>query len=1119
MQVSDSYIGLIDKVNAFIKKYYLNNLLRGLIFLGAGIFSAYITITLLEYFGNFNTVFRTVLFYAFILLNLTLLFWLVIPSLFAYFNLGKTLTHDEAAEIIGQHFGEIKDKLLNTLQLKKQAEENQQHRQLIEASINQKINTLSPISFPSAINLKHNNRYLKWVALPVALIVIIAFAAPSVLTESTKRLIHHNEHFAQVAPFQFVVLNQSLSVLQGNDLKLEVKLQGNNLPANIYIETGNNTFKLDRENLSRFHYLFTNLQQNTTFRITANGFTSQPYQVQVNLKPSLLNFDVELQYPAYLHKSSEKLSNAGDLTVPAGTTVKWQLHTQNANALQFTTDQNKQELVAQQDGVFENSQKIYKNTTYSLLPLTNGTQPGDAASYHINIIADEMPAINLQEKQDSISSKALYFTGDVRDDHGFSSLTFHYSTNTPGSSPKSITRQVKADLANTQASFFYYWNLKELQIKPGSEVSYYFEVADNDAVSGPKKARSPERTLQMPTEKELNEQLNANTQAVKQKMQSAIKLAGQVERDAQKLNQMLLNKNNLSFDEKKQIEDLLRKKAELNELVKDVQAENKKDQFNRQENQQQSAELQEKQKEMENLFNQVLDNKTQDLLKKLQDLLQKEQKEGTRNELSKMQNDNKSLKKELDRMLELYKQLDFEQKLNQNINQLNKLAEKQNQLAEQTQKPEANQQQLQKEQEQLKQDFQDVKKALNELDKANHDLERKNNFENPDKEEQAVDQQMENSSDQLKKNNKAKAAQSQQQAAQKMQQMAQKMQQNQQEGEQEENMVDAQQLRELLKVLVNSSFEQEKIMQTFRGMSGNDPAYVTTAQRQKDVKDNLKTAEDTLYALSRRIPQIEATVNKEVTSINEQIDKALENLGERRTAEANRNQQYAMTSMNNLALLLSEALDHLQDAMSKGNSKGGKKQSQSLAQLSQMQQQLNKNMQKMRDQMKQDGEQGNQGQSQKGQGGKQGQNGEGLSQQMARMARQQQAIRQQIEELSRQQNKDGSGKAGSLDKISKEMEQTETDLVNKKITEESLKRQQQIQTRLLEAEKAEQEREQDKQRESRAGKNMPPGYIKALQNYEQLKAKQTEQIQIVPSAINLYYKQKIKRYFDQLNAK
>ena len=99
------------------------------------------------------------------------------------------------------------------------------------------------------------------------------------------------------------------------------------------------------------------------------------------------------------------------------------------------------------------------------------------------------------------------------------------------------------------------------------------------------------------------------------------------------------------------------------------------------------------------------------------------------------------------------------------------------------------------------------------------------------------------------------------------------------------------------------------------------------------------------------------------------------------------------------------------------------------------------------------------------------------------------------------------------------MEQTERDLVNRRITDEAIKRQQQIQSRLLEAEKAEQEREQDQQRESKAGKDVPPGYIKALQEYQQAKEKQTEQVRTVPPELNYYYKSKIKYYFDLLNAK
>jgi hypothetical protein len=1108
MRSSENYELLIGKIDTFIRKYYFNNLLRGLIFLGAGLFSAYAIITVSEYYGNFNSFFRTFLFYFFILLNFGLIAWLIIPSFLAWLRLGKTITHDQAAEIIGKHFTDVSDKLLNTLQLKKLADGNQQQRELIEASIDQKIETLKPVSFPSAINIKENTKYLKWVIFPAGLICIIALAAPSILIESTKRLIRHNEYFAPVAPFKFVVLNKSLSVVQGDDLKLDLKLEGDKLPSDVYIETANNIFKLDKESISRFHYQFSNLQKNTVFRLRGNGFISVPYEIKVNLKPSLLHFDVELNYPVYLHKKNEQLLNASDLTLPAGTTVKWQLHTQNATGILFDINNNHYSAIRAGDDVFEHSEKIYKNSFYKISPQNLTVSHGDSASYRINVIADEPPAISVEEKSDSISSKALYFNGKIQDDHGFSSLTFNYKIGTPGdkNSGRIISRSVKADLDKIQSDFFYFWDMKQLGAKPGEQVTYYFEVADNDGVSGPKKVRSTERTLNVPDQKELNEQLDKGTEVVKEKMQSAIKVAGQIEKEAQKLNQMLLNKNTLSFDEKKQIDDLLQKKKELDDLVKDIQAENKKNMVNRQENEQQNKELLEKQKEIENLFNNVLDQKTQDLLKKLQALMDQEQKDATRDELSKMQMDNKSLKKELDRILQLYKKLEFDQKLNQNINTLNQLADQQQKLSEQTKQQGSDPKALQQEQQKIQQDFQDVKQSLDDLQKQNDSAEQKNDFENPKNEEQKIDQQMSQSSDELQKNNKSKAAQSQQDAAKQMQQMAKKMEEKNQEGEDSQNDVDAQQLRELLKNLVNSSFDQEKVMETLKNTNPTDPNYTILAQKQKDIKDNLKTAEDSLYALSRRVPQIQSTVNQEISSINSHIDESLENLSDRRTPEASRNQQYAMTSMNNLALMLNEALDQLQNSMKNGKSGKGKGKQPSLSQLNKMQQQLNQNMQQMRDQLQ---KQGNMSQSQRS----------GMSEQLAKMARQQEIIRQALQEINKEENKNGTGGLGNLDKISKEMEQTENDIVNRRITDEVLKRQQQIQSRMLEAEKAQQQRDQDQKRESNAGKDLPPGYIKALQDYQKSKEKQTEQIKTVSPALNLYYKQKIKSYFDQLNAK
>jgi hypothetical protein len=93
--------------------------------------------------------------------------------------------------------------------------------------------------------------------------------------------------------------------------------------------------------------------------------------------------------------------------------------------------------------------------------------------------------------------------------------------------------------------------------------------------------------------------------------------------------------------------------------------------------------------------------------------------------------------------------------------------------------------------------------------------------------------------------------------------------------------------------------------------------YTSNVQQQRSIKDNMKTIADSLFSLSKRVPQIESAVSEEVQKINFNMDKSLENLGERNTSAANKNQQYAMTSINNLSLMLNEALDQLQNMMKK----------------------------------------------------------------------------------------------------------------------------------------------------------------------------------------------------------
>ena len=230
-------------------------------------------------------------------------------------------------------------------------------------------------------------------------------------------------------------------------------------------------------------------------------------------------------------------------------------------------------------------------------------------------------------------------------------------------------------------------------------------------------------------------------------------------------------------------------------------------------------------------------------------------------------------------------------------------------------------------------------------------------MENPtdyDAEEQEmkdIQDKMDKSSEELQKNNKQKAADAQKDAAEKMKQLANKMKQRQNDAEAEELDLNIIALRQILENLITLSFKQENTMEKLKRTSTNDPQYVALTQVQKNIKDDMKLIEDSLFALSKKVIQIKSIINREIGKVNEQIERAILLLAERRTGDASVRQQYAMTSMNNLALLLTEILDQMQqekqaqnNPQNKPGKKPGKKsgKGKSGQSISKMQEQLNK---------------------------------------------------------------------------------------------------------------------------------------------------------------------------------
>jgi hypothetical protein len=248
----NSFDRLIEQIDAFIRKYYKNQMIKGaLLFVGV-LLGSFLLTTTLEYFGRFGSVTRATLFFTFIGLNLFILGKYLMIPLMKLYSFGKRINRYQASEIIGSFFPAVSDRLKNTLQLHDALDSNEGNIELLRASVAQRSNALSVVPFASAIDFKSNRRYVRYL-LPVYLVcIVICVAAPSLFTDGTERVVNYSKEFEEEAPFEFILGDGKLVVEEGDDLPVEVFLKGKELPEQVYLISENGKFLMKKTGKNSF---------------------------------------------------------------------------------------------------------------------------------------------------------------------------------------------------------------------------------------------------------------------------------------------------------------------------------------------------------------------------------------------------------------------------------------------------------------------------------------------------------------------------------------------------------------------------------------------------------------------------------------------------------------------------------------------------------------------------------------------------------------------------------------------------------------------------------------------------------------------------------------------------
>ena len=1128
---------LIEKLDAFIRKYYKNQLIKGVLYTIGLLLVLFILMSVFEYFGYFGTIVRMLLFWSYLVVSLYFLMRYVLLPLSKMYKIGRRISYHQAASIIGKHFPEISDKLLNLLQLK-ELSSTMGDSDLLETAIIQKTSALSPIPFSKAIDLKQNKKYLKYAAIPLVVLIFLLVAAPSVIKDSSGRIVNYSTYYEKPAPFTYHIVNDSLNALQQEDFLLQIKIEGNDIPNEVFIVIDNHEYKMNKLDKTTYSYLFKNVQRTHDFYMNAVDVRSKTYTLNVYPKPVIVDFSVKLLYPSYTGKAHENVMNIGDLSVPEGTTVEWLFQTRDVDDFYFIIDSVMQRFTPNENGRLTVSKRFLSSVNYGFYSSNDYIPSTDTLNYSISIISDAMPMIVAMEAKDSLQSGRSFFKGRIKDDYGFSKLQFKISkTSGQDTSNKVfIEKDLPFNAKELTQEFYYSTLFEDIEILPGDIIEYYFEVWDNDGIHGAKSSKSQIFEVKVPTKEELETMLDQSTLEINTMSETSLSEIKDMQKDINDMIRKLVDKKELTWQDKKQLEDLAKKQNEIKEALQKMQEQIKQNNQLEQQYKEQTESIIEKQKELDRLYNELLSDEMKAMMEEMNKLMEEMDKKKVQDALENMKLKNENLEKQLDQNIELMKRLELEKKIEDAIKKTEDLAEKQRNLSKETEKSSRKDaERLLEKQEKLNNEFEQIKKDIDEIQQKLKDLDESSEFKRNKDTEKSISNKQNEASKQLKNNNNKKASEQQKSAADELDKMSEQLAEAQLDMQQEELAEDAEQVRQLLKNLVTLSFEQERLISELNAIQIQDPKYQEIIAAENKIKDDFKTVEDSLRAMAKRQIKVAAVINKELQNINVNVSKSMKGLltmnqtfyGTSKNLGAATSMQYAMMSFNNLALVLAESLDDMQSQMRQnsqkkksgscknsgscsnpGNNKSGKGKPQSAKSMKELQDALNKQMEAMKKQLDKQGKQDGRGKI--GQGSK-------MSEEFARMAAQQEQIRRMMQKYGEELKQGSGGKLGKeVDNLLRQMEQTETELVNKTITKQTLMRQQQIMTRLLEHEKAEMQREKEQRRESREAEDVFQHSQGDLDEYNKLKQKELELFRDVPPSFTNYYKSKINDYFYKL---
>ena len=966
-------------------------------------------------------------------------------------------------EIIAREIGNknlsIKDRLLNVIQLEK----SHGDLDLTKIAIKNIENDIEQT------NNKPNNQIsgLKKIYLPIFIgsLVLLIFLNNDI-KKAAYRLADYNTQYISPTPFSLTDMSNRISALSGDSINFIIKGIGV-LPDSIHFywkdKNGINNTKISKKN-DMYYYTLDGIKSDITYWANYKSYSFfsswdsigiNPGDISVKQRPSLLNNKFIIDYPGYTNLETAEYigSNRTQIEAIKGSKVKLIFEADRELESSWMLINDNRIYLTIKNKIIHGDFQLNEMATLQIYCLDKSMTPNlNPVKFSFNIIDDLAPSIivSTPSKEFEIDeSYKIYLNFNINDDYGIKDGWIEYSIVSPGFENNNRINKIpfQDDYFNEskEINITYEWDIDNLGVLMGDEIHFWIAAEDND----PYKIE-PTKTNKFigkfPSLEDLFFEIEDKEEEaftwlddIKESIEDISQVTDEVELE-------LLKEDNMSFENEKKLEDSFGKIENIKEEISKVQENIEKIIEQAEKNNLFDQNLIEKFNEFKDMLQDIITPELMEAMEKLQEAMKNMDPEEIAKALENFEFNVEEFENQLDRYIDMFKMAQAEQQLNELNKMIQNIVEKQIELDDyiddnstklNTLEPKAD-----KQEQRYDSFLKLLEQAINEISdvsESTSDMLQSLN-ENPIIEQ--TNQNLDEMKKEISKNDRDNASLSSENTQNNCEIIRDEINRIQEEFINEEMQEITNSFIIIINNLLTISNQQEHIISNSQGIRSNSPVIAEINSTQNNINRQLDQVMEKLIILSNKTFFITPPINRAFGKSKVAMTSAMSSFEQKKITTGKKSQKEALQNINLTTQLLMDALNELKDS----NSPSGIEQfMESMEQMGQQQQGLNQSTLQL---------------SQLGM----------MQQQslLEELQSKQEELKQELEDLLEEFP---GANNGTMEKIGQDMEEIIQDFKNKNVTAETILRQKNIVSRMLDNQKSLQQKDFSNKRKSKTGSN------------------------------------------------